>query len=965
MPVDQKHTESTLRQRYSLRYLGALALIAATILLGAWELNRVLGINQEQAQILSTAGTQRMLTQRLALLTSGALDAPNVVRRAQVINDLRRSVEHMREGHTFLTSPQASGIVPAQSSAALRDYYSPEGRDLLARAENFISGFEAFVDDPDGNAILMEYHRLSAETSLLRRYNEVAELYSDHAQAKVAQAIRVHGTWVLIAMCLLVLEILFIFRPMARDAARSVAEISAERDERAVILSRSMKIAQMGHWRAENPEADPIWMSRELLDIYGMDLEEGDVPLSVIQACDVVDEDTPLEENEQHLAFRKTWETGQPTYARSQFRKPNGQLMDMSVYMEAEFDEDGKVNAVTGVIKDATNEAQAERALRNSYDVIERKGRDLVEAQRLGKTATWRLPLHGQNYEWDENTFELLRFDPEEFSPKRDNVRRLYAEGCFEEVGEAHQRLLQSERLLQDDASSSLDVQMTRGDGTLADIRVTSKLETGPDGKPTALFGTVQDISAEKAAERELEQLAYFDNLTGLANRTLFSRELKRACEAAANGQAKLALLLIDLDHFKEVNDTLGHAAGDQLLGVIGARLSKIVGQHHFVARLGGDEFGILVRQDASTEAVDDLCEQVISEVSQTVTLALGDVQTFASIGIALAPEDSVRQDELMRFADLALYSSKESGRGCASYYDPGLSEAMGARLSLAHDIRQALKNNTFEAHFQPLVSLESGKVSGFETLLRLPHPEKGYIPPTEFIPVAESSHLIADLGSFVLHAACREAQAWVDAGLPRRYVAVNVSAAQVWHGDLEKVIDSALESSGLDPKLLCIELTESVFAADSLDRLKGILTRLKERGVLLALDDFGTGYSSLSYLSQLPFDTLKIDRAFVTGADLCAEKRKMLQGVFSLGRGLGLRVVAEGVETESELLLVERLGCDVVQGWLYGKAQLPERAIVEAGAIDSEAMLGPLRKTRQQKRHHDAVMGALLHRAS
>lgn len=965
MPVDQKHTEKVLRRRYSLRYLGALALIAATTMFGAWELNRVLEVNQEQAQILSTAGTQRMLTQRLALLTTGVLEAPNVVRRAQVIADLRQSVEQMREGHTFLTSPHESGVVPAYASAALRDYYSPEGRDLLKRAGNFIRGFEAFVDDPDANATLMEYHRLSAETSLLQRYNEVAELYSSHAQDKIAQAIRVHGTWVLISMCLLVLEVLFIFRPMARDAARSVAESRAERDERATILSRSMKIAQMGHWRADNPQADPIWMSRELLDIYGMELEEGDVPLSVIQACDVVDDDTPLEENEQHLAFLKTWQTGKPTYARSQFRKPNGELMDMSVYMEAEFDEEGHVCAVTGVIKDATDEARAERALRDSYSVIERKGRDLVEAQRLGKTATWRLPLQGQNYEWDENTFDLLRFDPADFSPTRSNVRRLYCEGYFDAVGEAHQRLLQSEQLLQEDASSSLDVQMTRGDGTVADIRVTSKMETGKDGQPTALFGTVQDISAEKAAERELEQLAYFDNLTGLANRTLFSRELKRTCEAAASGAATVALLLIDLDHFKEVNDTLGHAAGDQLLAVVGERLSKIVGQKHFVARLGGDEFGILVRQDTTAEALDDLCEQIISEVSQTVKLALGDVQTFASIGIALAPEDSARPDELMRFADLALYSSKESGRGCASYYDASLSEMMGARLSLAHDIREALKNEAFEAHFQPLVSVDSGKVTGFETLLRLPHPEKGYIPPTEFIPVAESSHLIADLGSFVLHAACREAQSWVEAGLPRRHVAVNVSAAQVWHGDLEKVIDSALESSGLDPKLLCIELTESVFAADSLDRLKGILTRLKERGVLLALDDFGTGYSSLSYLSQLPFDTLKIDRAFVTGADLCAEKRKMLQGVFSLGRGLGLRVVAEGVETEAELQLVERLGCDVVQGWLYGKAQLPEQAVIEAGAIDSKSMLGPLRKTRQQKRHHDAVMGALLHRAS
>lgn len=965
MSADQNHDEATLRRRYTVRYLGALALIAATIVLGAWQVNRVLEVNGEQTEIIDISSAQRMLSQRLALLVPRVLDGPSEFRRARARHDLHLSVERMREGHTYLTAPRAVGIAPIEATQALRDLYDTSRGGLLTTAEGFISRFEAFVADPQGNASLMEFHRMNAETDLIVRYDQAVALYTEHAQNKINQAIRVHGTWVLIALGLLIFEIQFIFRPMARDAARSVAEISAERDERANMLSRSMKIAQMGHWRADNPEADPIWMSRELLDIYGMDMEEGNVPLSVIQACDVVDEDTPIDQNEQHLAFLSIWNTGQPTYACSQFRKPNGDVMDMAVYMEAEFDAAGKVCAVTGVIKDATTEARAERALRESYEMIERKGCDLVEAQRLGKTATWRLPLHGQSYEWDENTFELLRFDPDEFSPTRDNVRRLYAQGCFEDVGNAHLRLLQSEKLLPQEASSSLEVQMTRGDASLADIRITSKLETDPAGKPTALFGTVQDISAEKTAERELEQLAYYDNLTGLANRTLFSRELKRSCEAAANSKTKMALLLIDLDHFKEVNDTLGHAAGDQLLGVVGQRLSRVVGQRHFVARLGGDEFGILVQQDGSAQTIDELCEQVIEEISRQVKLGLGDVQTFASIGIALAPEDSVRPDELMRFADLALYCSKESGRGCASYYDPRLSDAMGARLSLAHDIRQALKNETFEAHFQPLVAVDSGKVTGFETLLRLPHPEKGYIPPSEFIPIAESSHLIADLGSFVLHAACHEAKAWIDAGLPRRYVAVNVSAAQVWHGDLEKVIDSALETSGLDPKLLCIELTESVFAADSLDRLKGILTRLKERGVHLALDDFGTGYSSLSYLSQLPFDTLKIDRAFVTGADLCAEKRKMLQGVFSLGRGLGLRVVAEGVETESELLLVERLGCDVVQGWLYGKAQMPERAVVEAAAIDSKAMLGPLRKTRQEKRHHDAVMGALLHRAS
>lgn len=954
--ADELHSsEKALRRRYTLQYRGALGLIALTVLVGAFQLNRILTVNQQQAEIASVAGAQRMLSQRVALLLPRVINSPYVYHRNRALAEMRVAVEELRRGHSFLTTPGPDGVAPINSSRELSQHYAPTGRGLNRMMDSFITAFEAFLDDPvDGQGI--EFQRMNAEASLAARLDQAVRLHADVSRQRLASALKVHGLSVAAALLLLILEIVVVFRPMARDAARSVAQMSVKLDERTALLSRSFKIAGIGHWRATSQNADPVWMSQELLDLFEIDKREGFHPISILQDGDILPENVAVVENCQHVAFRKTWDTGLPTVARSQFRKPNGVIIDMVAHMDADLDDQGRVIGVTGVVMDVSEEAQAQRELRASYDLLASKGQILIEAQRLGKLATWRTPLNSDMTQWDERTFELLRYDPQSFVTTLEKVRRLYVDDGPERI-----RALQA-RVLETGQRASADVKFQCGDGTILDLRVRSTLELDKEGRPVAFFGTLQDISKEKAAERELEQLAYFDHLTGLANRTMFTRELKSICAAAASGQRQSALLLIDLDHFKEVNDTLGHLAGDQLLSIVGQRLSMLISKGDFVARLGGDEFAVIIKSDTSTQALDKLCAEIIETIGLTANLNQGDVQTRASIGIALAPSDSTVPEEMLRFADLALYASKEKGRGRASYYLPAFSQAMGARLSLASEIRGALERGSFEVHYQPVVDMTSGRVSGFEALLRLPHPERGYIPPSEFIPIAESSHLIADLGSFVMHECCREAQSWREAGLPDRQVAVNVSAAQVWHGDLEKVVDSALEQSGLDPKLLCIELTESVFAADSIARLEGILSRLSARGITLALDDFGTGYSSLGYLNRLSFDKLKIDRTFVSGADASPEKQKMLRGVVSLGKGLGLKVVAEGVENDAELTLIRRLGCDQVQGWLFGKAQLAHQAVVEAASIDSKAVLGPLARNRHEQAHRDAVMKALMH---
>ncbi|MEM1288979.1 MAG: PAS domain-containing protein, partial [Pseudomonadota bacterium] len=412
MSPSSPKTERYFKDRYTTRYLIAFGLIAATVIAGAFQLYRVLEINHEQAEILQVAGAQGKLSQRLALLTPRVIEAPNAFRQKRALNDMRVAVELMRAGHSFLTSPNERGIIPAQSSPELIHHYAPEGRGLERMAESFIEAFERFLDDPVGMENTIEFHRVNAETGLLVRLNQAMGLYGDVARQMNRDAINLLILWVALALLLLVVEIAFIFNPMARDAARSMAKMSAELDERTSLLSRSLRIANMGHWRAVNRDSDPIWLSRELLDMYGMEREEGFVPLAVIQEGDVIAEDTAIEDNTQHVAFKRTWETGEPTVAQSMYRKPNGEIIEMLVHMAAEKDDDGNVSAVTGVIRDVTEEAKADRALRDSLELVKDKSASLEEAQRLARSGSWRRPLDVDKLEMDGRCYELLKFDP-------------------------------------------------------------------------------------------------------------------------------------------------------------------------------------------------------------------------------------------------------------------------------------------------------------------------------------------------------------------------------------------------------------------------------------------------------------------------------------------------------------------------------------------------------------------------
>jgi diguanylate cyclase (GGDEF)-like protein len=466
-------------------------------------------------------------------------------------------------------------------------------------------------------------------------------------------------------------------------------------------------------------------------------------------------------------------------------------------------------------------------------------------------------------------------------------------------------------------------------------------------------------LSEIRTRDRQLEMLAYYDALTGLANRTLFRRTLDDELSLCKQESSEGALLLLDLDHFKEVNDTLGHAAGDELLAKVARRIEGALNSSCFLTRLGGDEFAIIVSGCGGQSEIESLAGNIIAAVSGSVILEeRGEVAVETSIGVVLIPSDGATTSDLLRNADLALYRAKEDGRGRFAFFKPDLYAAVQYKAELARDLRHAVTEDVgLTVHYQPQVDLATGRVTGFEALMRWNHPTRGNIPPAVFIPVAESSRLICDLGLWILRRAAVETKAWLDAGEPAREVAVNLSAAQIWHTDVVREVAGVLEETGLPSHLLCIELTESLLADHAEGRVRTVLKALKALGVSLALDDFGTDYSSLGYLTQLPFDKLKIDRIFLNGITDRARPRELLKGIIALGRGLGMALVGEGTESLEEVAVLQDLGCDAAQGYVFAAPVVAAEALAFARACEAGEIVSQGRaKTARMLSHHCAA---------
>ena len=458
---------------------------------------------------------------------------------------------------------------------------------------------------------------------------------------------------------------------------------------------------------------------------------------------------------------------------------------------------------------------------------------------------------------------------------------------------------------------------------TIGDRYVTSRRISVPDktGEPCYIINVVEDVTERRNAEEKIAHMAHYDALTDLPNRVLLRERIEREFEKNDGGE-KFAVLYIDIDEFKGINDSLGHHVGDELLKAIANRIRSCLEQDDMIARLGGDEFAVIRTK------VDDAAELLafvihIQETIRQPYYCLGhQLSTDASIGIALAPQDGTDLDQLLKNADLAMYNAKSAGRRTYRFFEPAMDASARARLALEQDLRRAVADAGFELHYQPFVDLRTGEVSGFEALLRWHHPERGVISSDEFIPVAEDTGLIVELGDWVLRTACMEATNWPD----RVRLAVNVSPVQFKSETLALKIASALAASGLNPRRLELEITEAVLIRDDEAALSA-LHQLRSLGVRIALDDFGTGYSSLSYLKRFPFEKIKIDRCFIADIAEAGVAKAIVQAVVNIASASNMITVAEGVETERQREILHALGCAEMQGYLLSPPMSAEEA--------------------------------------
>lgn len=436
-------------------------------------------------------------------------------------------------------------------------------------------------------------------------------------------------------------------------------------------------------------------------------------------------------------------------------------------------------------------------------------------------------------------------------------------------------------------------------------------------GKFEGYRGNAKDVTVEYQRKLEDSRLAEFDSLTGLANRHRMDSQLNGILSAFKAANRSCAIMMLDLDRFKQVNDTMGHPAGDELLKQVAKRIRTIIGDRGEIGRLGGDEFQVILPDLDDRGKLGEIADKIVKIVSQPYPIDDKSAIIGTSIGIAIAPYDGVEKDELIRSSDLALYAAKNSGRGQFRFYSADLKDEEEERRLLVEDLREALENDQLELHYQPVVRTDDHMVVGFEALMRWVHPERGAVSPAVFIPIAEELNLINQLGEWALRKACTDALQW-----PKSVrIAVNVSAVQFANSGFPEIVMNALAASGLDPERLELELTESVFMGDS-ETTENTFKVLKQLGVRLALDDFGTGYSSLSYLRSAPFDKIKVDKSFV---DSCTQKdknsAKIIAAIVSLSEALGMETTVEGVEAFDQFTLVCSKGARYIQGWIYSKA--------------------------------------------
>lgn len=443
------------------------------------------------------------------------------------------------------------------------------------------------------------------------------------------------------------------------------------------------------------------------------------------------------------------------------------------------------------------------------------------------------------------------------------------------------------------------------------------------DGEIAQFAAIFSDITDRKKDEERIRRLAFFDDLTGVANRRLFQDRLEQAIANAQRHQHRLAVLFLDLDMFKRINDSLGHVVGDEVLKVVAGRLAHTVREGDSVARLGGDEFTVMVPEIETMEGLMVLAQRINEAISEPISIGSHELYISTSIGISIYPDDGISSEDLIKNADAAMYRVKADGRGSFHRYTDSLHHDSVRELTIETRLRKAIKDQLFQVKYQPKIDLKTGQLIGFEALLRWHDKSSGLVvSPVEFIPVAERLGLIGNLGEWVLEEVCRHLMAWHNAGLEVVPVAVNISVQQLMKGDLAATVRRIVLNSGVKAQWLELEVTESCFIPEQADRIADILHALRMQGLRISIDDFGTGYSSLSYLRRLPLDALKIDRTFVTDVAHNEDDARLASTIIAMAKGMGLKVVAEGIENQDQLGFLQSHDCNEGQGFMFAKAE-------------------------------------------
>ncbi|SFM37360.1 PAS domain S-box-containing protein/diguanylate cyclase (GGDEF) domain-containing protein [Paenibacillus sp. 1_12] len=608
-----------------------------------------------------------------------------------------------------------------------------------------------------------------------------------------------------------------------------------------------------------------------------------------------------------HDYFKNMWATiGSGRIWRGEIRNEakDGTFYWVDTTIVPFLNEHGRPYHYVSIRNDITLRKLMEEEIRKSeekYRLITENSSDLISIIDTAGNFVYASPSHLILLGYDLTSFEsshLLQWVHEE---------------DHKTVSDGIQQIIHTQKL-----SSQLEFRVRTKSDLYFYVETSLNPILGPDGDVTSLVLVMRDITERKKSEQRIYHLAYHDTLTDLPNRRLFMDRLRKEVLQAKRYRTQLAILCLDLDRFKNINDSLGHEAGDLILIETAKRISHCVGPNALVARLGGDEFIVLLLNQASPEEAESVSLNIQASLEMPIELAGQFHRISCSMGITLFPSNGRDPDELLKRADMALYAAKDMGRNGVSFFHSDMEERSLARILLENELKKAIEQEQFHIDYQPKLDLLTGQLIGMEALVRWNHPELGRISPDKFIPVAEDTGLIIPLGEWVLRHGCEQNKKWQDQGYPHVQISVNLSARQFYQPDLLDKIKEVLTLTELDPQWLELEVTESIFA--DIDHAVTILQGIKELGLHTSIDDFGTGYSSFSYIKHLPVNTLKIDASFIRDIHLNKESQAIVKAILTIAQTLNINVIAEGVESQEQLDILKEDGCNQGQGFLFSK---------------------------------------------